>query len=276
MKFDAREDFRVTYQFVVSLESTEVLAKLPKSLKFRSGADLVRLGRDHDGGYLISQDSIQKTDFLISLGINDDWSFEVDFLKIKDVPLLAYDASISKKVFLKRFLKSFTRIGKPISLPRSFRTLVSYQNFFSQPGVSHIQKFVGFQSPDENYCSMSEILSSIESQNIFLKIDIEGAEYRILESLIEQQARITGLAIEFHNCDIHLSKIEEFVGRFQLELIHAHANNNSPVRPDNLLPLVLELTFGQDAPVGEIATLPNVLDMPCNKHKQEIPLSFDE
>jgi hypothetical protein len=259
-----------------SLESITVLAKLPKSLKFQSGSDLVRLGRNHDGGYLISRDSIQRTDFLISLGINDDWSFEVDFLNTKNVPLLAFDASISKKEFLKRFLKSFTRVGKPISIPRSLRTLVSYQVFFSQPHVSHIQKFVGFQCPDENYCSMSEILSSIDSKNIFLKIDIEGAEYRILESLIEQQSRFTGLAIEFHDCDVHLSKIEEFVGRFQLELIHAHANNNSPVRPDNLLPLALELTFGKNAPVGETATLPNVLDMPCNKHKQEIALTFNE
>jgi hypothetical protein len=43
--------------------------------------NLIRLGRDWDGGYVVSKDQIEKTETLLSFGINDDWSFEIDFEK---------------------------------------------------------------------------------------------------------------------------------------------------------------------------------------------------
>lgn len=53
--------------------------RLPSFFSFKSANDLVRVGRDNDGGYLISQQDIDHSDLLLSLGIKDDWSFEEDF-----------------------------------------------------------------------------------------------------------------------------------------------------------------------------------------------------
>ena len=38
--------------------------------------DLVRIGRDNDGGYVLPQRIFNFCDGLLSYGINKDWSFE--------------------------------------------------------------------------------------------------------------------------------------------------------------------------------------------------------
>ena len=52
----------------------------PKIFKPEKQYKLVRLGKDHDGGYLVGENSIKNSEVLISFGINDDWSIEPSFL----------------------------------------------------------------------------------------------------------------------------------------------------------------------------------------------------
>ena len=42
-----------------------------KILKPKYNYDLIRLGKDFDGGYLVSKDSVRGADYLISFGINE-------------------------------------------------------------------------------------------------------------------------------------------------------------------------------------------------------------
>ena len=55
-----------------------------------------------------------------------------------------------------------------------------------------------------------KILSKDNGKNFFLKIDIEGNEYRILQDIIENQNYLEGLVIEFHNSDLMEERIIEF------------------------------------------------------------------
>ena len=43
--------------------------------------NLIRIGKDNDGGYVIPYEIISKTDVLLSYGVKNDWSFEKDFYK---------------------------------------------------------------------------------------------------------------------------------------------------------------------------------------------------
>jgi hypothetical protein len=52
---------------------------LSKYFKPKFSYDLVRVGKNYDGGYLIDTNSFKKAENLVSLGISDDWSFEKDF-----------------------------------------------------------------------------------------------------------------------------------------------------------------------------------------------------
>lgn len=75
-------------------------AILPLCLNFKSARNLIRVGRKNDGGYLVDADDIKRSKALVSFGINDDWSFEQDFVSMNDSPLWAFDASVGKKVLL--------------------------------------------------------------------------------------------------------------------------------------------------------------------------------
>jgi hypothetical protein len=76
-----------------------MLANLPITLDFQPAHDLLRLGRDYDGGYLVSSADVIQTEMLISLGINDDWSFEEKFSEIKKSAYYCVRWQHQRKVF---------------------------------------------------------------------------------------------------------------------------------------------------------------------------------
>ena len=94
--------------------------KLPNFFSLKSSNDLIRIGKDNDGGYLVSKKDLEIADVLLSLGISNDWTFEEDFIRLNNVNLYAYDASIDEKVFLKIFLKSLVVINKHLLIFNNF------------------------------------------------------------------------------------------------------------------------------------------------------------
>ena len=254
--------------------------RLPKFFKYKTAKDLVRIGRDYDGGYLVSSKDIDKSDFLIGLGICDDWSFESDFTSRNPVPVNAYDASVNFRFLIMKavleLLKhpfNFYNIKKFIF--QGIGKFVSYKIFF-RGKRKHIRKFVGLNSTSGIHCTLASVLNEVDAKNIFLKIDVEGSEYRFLDTLIEHQNRITGLVVELHDCDLHLAEIKKFIDDIGLSLVHIHANNYAPVRLEDELPLVLELTFSSNAKLGEREELPHLFDMPNNMFKDEIRLVVEK
>jgi len=252
-----------------------MIGKLSNDFSYQSASDLVRIGRNNDGGYLVSKSDIEKSDVLIGLGINDDWSFERDFKKINNVEVFAYDASISQKHFINQFIKSLSRINKPLLAIKRIKTIFSYRHFFLKLNNHHVQKFVGLDTADKNHCTFVEILDDVMSDNIFLKIDIEGSEYRFLNDIVANEERINGMVIELHDCDIHLKEIQNFIKKFSLKLVHIHANNCAPIRASDGLPIVLELSFSRNCEKFCMPSLPHKLDMPNSKSDVEIQLIID-
>jgi hypothetical protein len=234
--------------------------------------DLVRVGNDNDGGYLISRKDIEYSDTLIGIGLSNDWSFEMDFCSYMDIPTIVYDGSVSKKYFFNQIIKSIPRLDKPNMFFNSIKTYLSYLSFFKNKH-KHIEKFVGVYN-DNNFCNINSVFKETDSSKIFLKIDIEGGEYRILNDLLMIESRLTGLAIELHDCDLHLIKIKNFIENLKMPLVHIHANNFSPINPNNNLPVTLELTFSKHAALTENIFLPHKFDMPNNEMADEIILTF--
>ena len=67
---------------------------LPKFLKpfHVSKSNLIRICPKTDGGYIVDKRIFNKTDTLITCGLNDDWEFEKSFLKKnKNSKIFAYD-----------------------------------------------------------------------------------------------------------------------------------------------------------------------------------------
>lgn len=256
-----------------------IKAKLPIELKLNSSDDLIRIGRDIDGGYLVSIKDVTNTEILISMGICDDWSFEQEFLRYAEVPIIAYDASVGFNVFFSKFLLACLRFYKPDLIFKSLGTLISYLIFFRKNKV-HIQKFVSCKvrenaSHNSLYTTIEEIFKKTKSNKIFLKIDIEGSEYRILESILKNQNRISGLIIEFHEADLNIDLIKKFISTTNLNLVHIHGNNTGLIIKGDQFPTSLEITLSKYSTPSKKFTSPHPLDKPNDPKIKDISLIFE-
>ncbi len=250
-----------------------ISATLPESFKEKQCNDLLRIGSKNDGGYVISRSSILNTEILVSLGIDNNWSFEKHFLKINSVPCYAFDHSIGAIIFFKNFIKNLVRIDKPKLIFRNLKIYFSYLSFFRSKNI-HVKKFVG-DVLSKNYISLSEILSNFKTQKIFLKVDIEGDEYRLLDDILKNNNNFSGLIIEFHNCDLNIKKIENFLKSFNLDIINLHANNYTSINKKTRIPLSIEISFGKTKENKEKLNLASLdLNFPNNPSDEDIEINF--
>ena len=238
-------------------------------------ADLIRLGRDNDGGYLVSRADVMATECLIGLGVNDDWSFEAQFSKTKSCSVICYDASVGARKFLMLYLRGLeNKLPSSVTRKRA-RTLIGYLWFF-RGRREHVRRFVA-KSPDRKTVTFSHVAERIGSRSAFLKMDIEGAEYGLLDDIVAIAPQLSGLVIEFHRCHEKLDQVQRFVDRIGLTLVHVHINNCG-VGGQGGIPAILEMTFSSltpagHKPVGQFA--PHPLDQPNSSERPDIALHFD-
>lgn len=247
---------------------------LPLSFKPKYNCELMRIGSKNDGGYLVEKQSFIKSKFLIGVGINDDWKFEKEFKK----PFIGIDDQISYKFLVKKIFLNFFSF---FSLSFSNRIIQSIKKLFDFHNLR--QNFIrsilsNYHDPKKGVVSLEGILNDRSLNNdlndIFLKIDIEGSEYRILSDILKLQNNFSGIVIEFHDIDIHQKTIEKFISEIDLDLVHIHSNNFAGIDKKGD-PLVIELTFSKHSKkINNNIELPNKLDTPNNINKKEINLKF--
>ncbi|MDA1284241.1 MAG: hypothetical protein O3C61_04875, partial [Proteobacteria bacterium] len=73
---------------------------------------LIRIGKNNDGGYLVEHNSVLNTSVLISMGISADWSFEKNFYRLNKIPISTFDASLNNSFWNSRIKKSFLKLLK--------------------------------------------------------------------------------------------------------------------------------------------------------------------
>ena len=113
---------------------------LPKILKPKFSYDLMRLGTNYDGGYLVEKSSILNSDFLLSFGISTNWDFEKDFINYNYVEYLAFDGSVNEDFWNRLIISKF----KKLSLSKALKFLIKkkqFYNFFNNKNF--ISKYVG-------------------------------------------------------------------------------------------------------------------------------------
>ena len=214
---------------------------LPKIFQPFACEDLIRLGKDNDGGYLVNKEDVMSSKRLLSFGIGQDTSFETDFLDRNSIDILTFDNSVKELNITDKMITHYSiNIGKN---------------------------------------NIEDILTK-SGNALFLKCDIDGGEYDILDTLIRNSHRFTGVVMEFHNISTPsaFNELTNFISKFGLRLIHTHINNYSYLISDETYFVdVIELSFSssrENTNLSDNISLPHKLDMPNNPDDEEFKIIF--
>ena len=162
--------------------------------------DLARVGTNADGGYICYNTAIKKAKYLISCGLGNEFSFENSLLKNKSITINIYDHTISIFSHLRLILKYFRRfITFRVKYSVLIENLVNFYKYLlliNHNNVHHFSKKVS-NKRESNAITLKDILN-LKSNNVILKIDIEGSEFKILNQLLKYKENFSMLIIEFH------------------------------------------------------------------------------
>lgn len=186
--------------------------------------DLIRMGKDWDGGYIISASSVDDATGMLSFGVNNDWSFDQEWRHQKPHDRIhAYDGTISPGRF------------EPI-------LQASYQHFFGGQ-AEHFPVNVGATSC-VGQSSFDDVMIRMNRDRVFLKMDIEGGEWQLTDLILAHAKQITGAVIEFHSTDSLRKLFCDTMRRYQehFHIIHIHPNTSCGYAQDNF-PTVVEISF---------------------------------
>jgi hypothetical protein len=226
--------------------TTEAVPTVPPVLAalfvFASSHPKVRLGRKHDGGYVVA--SGLAYDHFLSGGICGDISFEHHFLELHpDLTCDAYDHSIERL---------------PVRHPR-----IAFHRQMVGPRGNTLQSYL------DGYA------------NVFVKMDIEGGEFSWLDGLTDTQTNsIAQLVMEVHwpSTRAQWDALARLARTHYL--IHLHGNNHGGLTNVSgvMIPEVFECTYVRNDLEAELAlnqgSIPSPLDMPNNPGAADIGLSW--
>ena len=211
--------------------------------------DLKRLGNNKDAGYVVSNSALNNCNFMISFGMAENFSVERDFVKLNENNKIhIYDHTINYFYFIKRIYKSIKRLFYFKSSIRNIFTKIEdlrdYNKIQNNNRIRHFKEKIGSFGDSKVTNLLETIKRTSEKDNIFLKSDIEGDEFKFLKDIDKQKDKIHLMVIEFHFLDKYRNEFKDII--FQLKknfhLIHLHGNNYSNYCEDGL-PKVLEITF---------------------------------
>jgi len=213
---------------------------------------LVRMGSlTGDGGYMVCSlpDSY---DIIITGGVSSEVNFELDMCKMySNLKCIAFDGTVN-------------------SLPtHSDRITFIKQNLGTgTDGTTNLREYL------DKY------------QNVFLKMDIEGHEFRILPEIYDMMKHVKQLVVEIHTpADIQLypnyyKGLSDITHGYMFDmfrrigethtLVHVHPNNGCAVHACDgiLLPNVFECTFVRNEFVT--SKIKNTLPLPMHFDKPNV------
>jgi hypothetical protein len=182
--------------------------------------DLIyRVGSTLDGGYVMHKIGNEKK--AISIGVGRDVSWDLAISKL-GIMVHMFDHTIARPPT--NFTNSkFHKIGIRSSKTKNSKRLLEFEGILQKSGCE-------------------------ESENLILKIDIEGAEWEILEEIDSKfLEKFNQIIIEFHDVDLNDPIKKNVLEKIKIthSIIHINPNNYSKITSFEgyLFPNILEVTY---------------------------------
>jgi len=185
--------------------------------------EFIRLGKENDGGYVVPIVALETADVLMGYGIATDISFERDFSKLFNKPSYGFDCGVEN-------------INTGDSNCHFINECIGTSNYLYKS-----------QASSGKISTYSEQIKNLKLSNkkIFIKMDIEGAEYIVMNDILKYSKNITGIVIEIHySNEKEVLKLLSSLSR-NFILLHLHGNNCCSCKLTNKfpVPVVIELTY---------------------------------
>jgi hypothetical protein len=159
---------------------------------------LLRLGSANDGGYLVPED-LSEVQYCFSPGVAETADFEMDCARIYGIPVYMCDHTVD---------------ASPLEHPLFH---------FEKKGIGYGASATGLLEPMSQWVYKSGVESNAQ---LLLQMDIEGAEFRVLNSLIRSGAikRISKLYIEWHSYSYLTLKLAKMYIKLRLKFFTVQVN----------------------------------------------------
>jgi hypothetical protein len=209
-------------------------------------ASLARVGSKNDGGYVVPLEAVQAASALLSFGLSHDWTFERDFRKHNPAAVIhCYDHTVSILTALQYSLGQLLRFSVRLkaSYLRLIFTWIDYIVFFRKDTIHFRQRV--WRDRQDGSVTIDDVFGRLPPGcQVFVKIDIEGSEYRILDDLLGHSRDIVALTIEFHEVDIVPELFNSLIEKIKRDfhIVHIHGNNLGGIAPFNF-PIAPEISF---------------------------------
>ena len=252
------------------------------------------MGPKGDCGYVIPKSVAEKTNGMYSIGISTNWEFEVEMAKRNPkLKISAFDRTSGWTVFafvgLRDLLRGDPSESEKMSAIARLKSALHYLNLsvrfriFFSGRKKFDRKWVRESSSLKSEISFADSIQGLfDKDEVMLKIDIEGGEYQLSESLIEclkrNSNKINSVVMEFHDTRVRRIEFENLVKGISsvIPIVHIHGNNCVGVAPDGL-PEVVEITFAKECEktYSDNMSFPLVgLDYPNDKSLPDLTFSF--
>jgi FkbM family methyltransferase len=182
---------------------------LGKRLKLRSfnQPGTVWYGNKY-AGFFVEPSKLNSESIIYSFGVGEDVSFDEQLINNFDCKVFAFDPTPKSIEFIKsRKLKNFTFLPYGLHKQDGFISffLPLNKNHVSGSTVNRWQGSSTLNKLDVPVKCFSTIIDELKHKQVnILKMDIEGSEYEVLDSILNSSVYIDQILIEFHHRFSHI------------------------------------------------------------------------
>ncbi|PDW02024.1 FkbM family methyltransferase [Candidatus Viridilinea mediisalina] len=160
-----------------------------------------RHGSDY-GGWWLQPKLLNDDSIIYSVGVGTDISFDLSIIKNLGVSVHAFDPTPKSIDWLKKQEKPDRFVFHDIGVAH----YDGFARFYAPKNAQHVshsmisQDNVGDEAIEVRVCSLQTIMKELAHDRIdVLKIDIEGAEYSLIDQILEESIPVQQLLVEFHH-----------------------------------------------------------------------------